>query len=102
MKFHILTEEEKIHFVCKGKIKNNREFLDLKQAIFSEIAKNPSHQSFIFSLDISPIDLNLLGILLLLSKTHKIQILITNYSNFRMLEDLFLLEKFNVKYEKGF
>lgn len=100
MKFHILFEEENIHFICKGKIKNSRELLELKQAIFSEIAKSPSPQSFIFSLDASPIDFNLLGFLLLLSKTHKIQILITNYSNFRMLEDLFLLEKFNVRYEK--
>lgn len=100
MKFQILFDEDKTHFICKGKIKGSRELLDLKQAIFSEIAKSPLPQSFIFSLDTSPIDLNLLGVLLLLSKTHKVQILITHYSNFRMLEDLFLLEKFSVKYEK--
>lgn len=101
MKFQVLFEEDKIHFVCRGKSKNAREFLLLKQAIFSELAKNPSIKDLIFSLDTSPIDLNLLGILLLLCRTHKVQILIAHYSNFRMLEDLFLLEKFNVRYEKG-
>lgn len=101
MKMHISFEEDKIHFICKGKIKNSREFLSFKQSVFAEITKYPETQLLVFSLDVAPIDLNLLGLLLLVSKTHKIQILITQYSNFRMLEDLFLLEKFNVKYEKG-
>lgn len=101
MKVNVSVEEEKIHFVCKGKFKNAREFLDLKEVIFSELAKNPTIQDLIFSFDTFPIDLSLLGVLLLLNRKYKIQIFVTNYSNFKMLEDLLLLEKFNIRYEKG-
>lgn len=94
-------EDETIHFHYHEKPKNAREFLDFKNIIFSELQNNPSLKNLVFFLDASPLDLNLLAILLLLSRNYEVQIQTSNYSNFRMLNNLFLLEKLNVQYKKG-
>lgn len=102
MKIDTLFQDEKLIFVCKGKIKNQQNLSSIKKTIFTHIKKHSSLQSLVFVFETFPIDLSMLGLLLTLSNTkgYNVEILISNYSNYRMLEDLHLLQKFNVKYQK--
>lgn len=102
MTISALQEEDKLVFTCKGKIKNQTGLLKIKKIVFANIKNNPSIRNLSFKLEAFPIDLSLLGFLLTLSNLHllQIEILVSSYSNYRMLEDLCLLQKFQVKYLK--
>ena len=98
MKISTVIESGKISFICQGKVTN---FLSFKTNILSTLKAHPHIHELTFSFNTHPIALNVLGFLLTLTKSHSIQILLLNYSSFRHLEDLYLLEKFNIKYQKS-
>lgn len=98
MKLNIDYQDNEIYFITQGKF--DKDFFEFKQEVFKTLKQTPEIKNLIFSFDFFPFCLNTLGFLLSLSKDYTIQILVSNYSSFRMLESLYLVEKFSVQYQK--
>lgn len=97
-----LLEDNQIKIVCTGKYKPQRDRMGFKNFFCSTLAQHPQSKSVAVSFEQPNIDMSLLGLLLKFIKIdgYEIHLLVLHYSCFRMLEDLYLLEKFNVKYQK--
>lgn len=103
MKITSTLSEETLLFDCEGKLKSPKDLFLIKKTIFSLIHQNSDPKNLSFLLHLFPIDLSFLGFLLTLNNAYhyEVQIIVTNYSNYRMLEDLYLLQKFRVIYRKN-
>lgn len=97
MKISTAIEAEKIHFICQGKMTN---FLSFKREILNTIRNHKQGFELVFSFGTHPIHPNILGFLLILSKQYSIEVLLSNFTSFRQLKELYLLEKLNIKYQK--
>lgn len=97
-----ISEDNEIRISCTGKFKIQRDWIAFKDYLCSILEKHKEVKQIIFCFDQPKIDLSILGLLLKYINVdgYEIQILVLHYSCFRMLEDLLLLEKFNVKYQK--
>lgn len=102
MKINASFQEDRLIFACKGKLKNTNDLFKIKKTILSFIQDYPQHTLLCFEISSFPIDPPLLGFLLTLKNSYlyEVQIIVTSYSNYRLLEDLYLLSKFKVQYIK--
>lgn len=102
MKYKSEILEDKITFVCVGKFKQPNEFLTFKKTLLALLAQTPTLKTLHISFDSFVPDSNIFGLLLKLCNVDSYHILLstTNYSLFRILEDLYLIEKLNVVYIK--
>ncbi|MCE3047109.1 hypothetical protein [Helicobacter kayseriensis] len=96
--------EDTLLFECEGKLKSPKDLFLIKKTIFSLIEQNSNPKNLSFLIHLFPINLSFLGFLLTLNNAYRyeVQIIVTNYSNYRMLEDLYLLQKFHVIYRKNY
>ncbi|WP_027327142.1 hypothetical protein [Helicobacter pametensis] len=91
-----------ISFSCKDKLKSPQELFAIKRSILKLTNQYPEIKKLHFLLEAFPLDLSFLGLLLTLSNAYlyEVQITVTHYSNYRMLESLYLTQKFHVQYRK--
>lgn len=96
-----LLEDNQIKIICTGKY-SQYDRGKFKNFFCSTLIQYPQSKSVIISFDQPSIDMSILGLLIKFIKIdgYEIHLLVLHYSCFRMLEDLYLLEKFNVKYQK--
>lgn len=97
-----LLEDNQIKITCTGKYKPQRDRMAFKNFFCSTLSQTPNSKSVVVSFEQPNIDMNILGLLLKYIQIdgYEIHLLVLHYSCFRMLEDLYLVEKFNVKYQK--
>lgn len=102
MRLSYTLEEEAIKISCTGKFRAQKDWTAFKDYFYSTLAENLGYKQVVISFEQPKIDLNILGLLLKYINIdgYEIHLLVLHYSCFRMLEDLLLLEKFNVKYQK--
>lgn len=103
MKLHHILDEGVIKISCIGKFRAQRDWMTFKDYFCSTLAKNKASKQVVISFEQPKIDLSILGLLLKYINIdgYEIHLLVLHYSCFRMLEELLLLEKFNVKYQKA-
>lgn len=101
MEYH-LPEEGGIKISCTGKIRSQKDWMSFRDYFCATLEEHKEQKQVIISFEQPKIDLGILGLLLkyINIDRYEIQLLVLHYSCFRMLEDMLLLEKFNVKYQK--
>lgn len=102
MRLHHTLEEGIIRITCADKFRAQRDWINFKDYLSSTLAQNSDIKRVTISFEQPKIDLSILGLLLKYINIdgYEIHLLILHYSCFRALEELLLLEKFNVKYQK--
>ncbi|HIY43800.1 MAG TPA: hypothetical protein IAA23_02055 [Candidatus Helicobacter avistercoris] len=101
LEYH-LPEDGGIKISCTGKFRVQRDWMTFKDYFCSTLEEHPECKQITISFEQPKINLSVLGLLLKYINVdgYEIQLLVLHYSCFRMLEDMLLLEKFNVKYQK--
>ncbi|ANV98403.1 hypothetical protein BBW65_06165 [Helicobacter enhydrae] len=102
MKLRYEIEGSTLLMECKGKTTDAKSFIEFKKTLSNTLLANPQIKTIGITFDTFPLSTQILGLILkyINIDAYPIHIITSNYACFKTFEDLKLVEKFDVKYQK--